>query len=304
MALEGTGLGALSAGEQVPEFVLFIFYRGEEKMSLLKQLANSNYISVNKTLIKTVGLEEAILLGELCSEYDYWDEHNQLTDDGYFYATVEKIEDNTTLSEYQQRKAVNTLKNLDILETKLKGLPAMRYFKINESMLLSFLGASSEKTKELDTEKFKSSNNRDNKNRNKKPLIAKAIKGVPEKSMSDLFIDKYNMICTKLPKCLKVTDKRAKAIKKIMDKYDPFTIEDAFHKANESPFLTGDNDRGWKADIDFILREDKFVSIMEDKYAGKAKRNSVSTEGHLELNRNVDKGKFRKEISSGKAEKF
>jgi hypothetical protein len=271
-------------------------------MSLLKQLANSNYISVNKTLIKTVGLEEAILLGELCSEYDYWDEHNQLTDDGYFYATVEKIEDNTTLSEYLQRKAVNTLKNLDILETKLKGLPAMRYFKINENRLLSFLGASSEKTKELVPEKFQSSNNRDNKNRNKKPLIAKAIKGDTQSLEIQTFISMYNDMCYCLPKCIKSTPKREKAIKAIIDKYSLQDIQQVFTNANNSDFLIGRNDRGWKADIDFILREDKFISILENKYGGKAK--SISSEGHLKLDRRIDKQKFKEDIASGKAEKF
>lgn len=274
-------------------------------MSLLKQLANSNYISVNKTLIKTVGLEEAILLGELCSEYDYWEEHNQLTEDGYFYATIEKIEENTTLSEYQQRKAVNTLKNLDILETSLKGLPATRYFRINENKLFSFLRTSSEKTKELVPEKFQLSNNKNNKNKSKKPLIDKSIKGIPEKPNSQQIIDMYNNLCTNLPKCLKLTDKRSKAIKKLLDKYGIADIETVFTKANESDFLMGKNDRGWKADIDFILREDKFVCILENKYGGKQKVSSkAGTDIGLHLNRVGDKKKFREDIASGKAEKF
>lgn len=272
-------------------------------MSLLKQLANSNYISVNKTLIKTVGLEEAILLGELCSEYDYWEEHNQLTDDGYFYATIEKIENNTTLSEYQQRKAVNTLKSLDILETKLKGLPATRYFKINENMLFSFLQTSSEKTKELDTKKLNSSNNINNKNRNKKSLIDKSIKDlVKNPAEIETFISLYNEMCTSLPKVHTVTDKRKKAIQNIIKKFSFEDIRNVFKTTQESDFLTGNNDRGWKANIDFILREDKFVSILEGKYNSKVK--SVSSEGHLKLDRRADKQKLREDITGGKAEKF
>lgn len=33
-----------------------------------------------------------------------------------------------------------------------------------------------------------------------------------------------------------------------------------------SPFLTGDNDRGWRADIDFILGEENMNKILEGKY--------------------------------------
>lgn len=139
----------------------------------------------------------------------------------------------------------------------------------------------------------------------KKSLIDKSIKdiGKTENSLESLFIQKYNKLCTNLPKCLKLTDKRIKAIKNLLKQYDWMEIEDVFRKANESAFLTGKNDRGWKADIDFLLREDKFVSIMENKYGGKAK-NSASTEGHLKLDRNIDKQKFREDIASGKAEKF
>ena len=43
-------------------------------MSVLTDLlANNGYIIVNKVLIRKLGLECAILIGELCSEYSYWE---------------------------------------------------------------------------------------------------------------------------------------------------------------------------------------------------------------------------------------
>jgi len=144
----------------------------------------------------------------------------------------------------------------------------------------------------------------------KKSLIDKSIKdiGKTEKasdSPESMFIEKYNTICTNLPKCLKLTDKRIKAIKKLMKTYSPFDIEDVFIKANKSDFLIGKNDRGWKADIDFILREDKFVSILEDKYSSKQKLSSkAGTDVGSHSGRIADKKKFREDIDSGKAEKF
>ena len=38
---------------------------------LIDLLSNTEYIIVNKEIIKKIGLHEAILLGELCSEYIY-----------------------------------------------------------------------------------------------------------------------------------------------------------------------------------------------------------------------------------------
>ena len=99
-----------------------------------------------------------------------------------------------------------------------------------------------------------------------------------------------------------VSEKRKKAIKSILKKYTYDDAIVAFTKAQESDFLTGRNDRGWKADIDFILREDKFISILEGKYDSRKK--SVSAEGSLKLDRAVDKNKLREEIASGKAKKF
>lgn len=103
-------------------------------MGLLQFIASRNYIIVNKDIIKTIGLEEAIILGELTSEYDYWDKQNKL-EDGFFYSSVKNIEDNTTLSEHKQRKAINKLKQLGILEIQLRGLPAKRCFRLDKEKI-------------------------------------------------------------------------------------------------------------------------------------------------------------------------
>lgn len=43
-----------------------------EKMILSSLLSSSKYIIINKDLIKILCLNEAVILGELCSEYTYW----------------------------------------------------------------------------------------------------------------------------------------------------------------------------------------------------------------------------------------
>ena len=55
-------------------------------------LATDGYIQVNKKLIKTLGLHEAIIIGELCSEYNYWKNREELVE-GSFYSTRENIEE-------------------------------------------------------------------------------------------------------------------------------------------------------------------------------------------------------------------
>lgn len=77
------------------------------------------------------GLNTAVLLMQLISEYNYYKSKEALTADGFFYSTVEHLENETCLSGHEQRKAINLLAELNILIVLSKGIPAKRHFKIN-----------------------------------------------------------------------------------------------------------------------------------------------------------------------------
>lgn len=100
-----------------------------EQLSL-DSLTSDGYIIVNKGVLRGFGMNEAVLLGELSSKYKYWKEHNQLTEDGYFYATMEDLERETTLSPYAQRKAFKKLEELGMIKTKLMGIPPKKFFNL------------------------------------------------------------------------------------------------------------------------------------------------------------------------------
>lgn len=108
-------------------------------MGIIGLIATRNFIPVNKDLIKAFGLEEAIILGELASEYNYFEQKGEISEDGYFYSTADNVEENTTLKEKRQRNALNNLKEKGIIDVKLKGIPAKRYIKINGEKLLPIL---------------------------------------------------------------------------------------------------------------------------------------------------------------------
>ena len=100
-------------------------------------LSSSAFLIVNKQLAKQVGLKGAVLLADLISKEEYFIA-NGMTD-GWFFNTEANIERDTTLTSYQQRKVLKTLKKYGIIETKRKGIPAKQYFKINEANLLNIL---------------------------------------------------------------------------------------------------------------------------------------------------------------------
>lgn len=105
---------------------------------LMSILSNDGYIILNKYVMKALGLHEAILLGELCSEYIYWYKEEKLQD-GFFYATRENIEKETTLSPFQQRQALKKLTEMGLVEILEKDMPKKTYYKVNEEKVYKFL---------------------------------------------------------------------------------------------------------------------------------------------------------------------
>ena len=98
-------------------------------MISLDDLFQGSFIMVNKTMIKVLGLEASVMLGELYSEYNYWKENNGLTENGYFYSTRENVENNTGLSRAKQDRAINVLESVGVIKKYIYGMPAKRYFK-------------------------------------------------------------------------------------------------------------------------------------------------------------------------------
>lgn len=103
-------------------------------MNIINFLSSDNYIALNRDIIKLFGLNGAVLLCELCSEYRYWESRDELKD-GYFYSTIENIEDKTSLTRFQQDKSLKKLKEQGIVDIVIKGMPAKRYIKLNVGTL-------------------------------------------------------------------------------------------------------------------------------------------------------------------------
>ena len=131
----------------------------------MKQLLSSSaFLIVNKRLAKQVGLKGAVLLADLISKEEYFIA-NGMTD-GWFFNTAKNIEDDTCLTSHQQRKAIKSLKDLGIIETKVVGIPAKQHFKIIENKLLSYFNTSCEESAKLVVKKTQTINNNNNKNNN------------------------------------------------------------------------------------------------------------------------------------------
>ena len=107
-------------------------------------LSSTAFLIVNKELAKQVGLKAAVLLADLISKEEYFISKGMT--DGWFFNTAKNIENDTSLTSHQQRKAIKNLKDLGIIETKVVGIPAKQHFKIIENKLLSYFNTSCEES--------------------------------------------------------------------------------------------------------------------------------------------------------------
>jgi len=137
-------------------------------------LSSTAYLVVNKQLSRQVGLKAVVLLADLISKENYFIENGTIKE-GWFFNTSKNIERDTTLTNYQQKKAIKKLEEIGFIETSLKGMPATLHFKILENKISTYLKTSFKETSKQDLKKLKTNKNKEiiitNKNNNKKPSV-------------------------------------------------------------------------------------------------------------------------------------
>lgn len=107
---------------------------------MIELLSNTGFIMYNKRLAHLLGVNSAILLGELCAKYQYWLDRGELVEnDGWFFATQNDIEADTALSPKQQRLAIQSLIDAGIVRAQKMGLPAKMYYQISEEEVNNLL---------------------------------------------------------------------------------------------------------------------------------------------------------------------
>ena len=102
---------------------------------LRDRLKKESSIMLTKGMIHSLGLHPAVMLCELISKGEYFERRNMLSIDGYFFNTIENIGEDTGLSRFQQDKAIEVLLEKGIISTRLAGIPAKRFFRVEKEAL-------------------------------------------------------------------------------------------------------------------------------------------------------------------------
>ena len=104
----------------------------------------TNTLGVCRPLAHILGACETIVYNALLSKYRYY-QKNDMLDDGWFYSTIPDLFESTSFSAFRQKRCITTLESFGLIETKNRGLPARRSFRIiNDLELIAKLVAKGE----------------------------------------------------------------------------------------------------------------------------------------------------------------
>jgi len=95
-------------------------------------------------------------------------------------------------------------------------------------------------------------------------------------------IDKFHELCPSLPKVMKLTEARRKAIRGRCTEYKLDDIYQAFELVEKSDFLSGRNGKWSGCNFDWIMTQSHFLKIMEGVYKNKGGGSNELSKGHSE----------------------
>lgn len=93
----------------------------------------ANTIGANRFIAHAIGASEAMIYSALLAKSAYYEERGMISD-GWFFSTVADLEESTTLTEKQQRRAINNLVKSGLIHSERRGMPAKRFFKIDDDI--------------------------------------------------------------------------------------------------------------------------------------------------------------------------
>ena len=144
-------------------------------MGVLQIIARENFITYSKVVARKLGVNAAVLLGQFCSY--------QNLAEGEFYREQSLIAEDTCLSVYEIRKAVDVLVENELLMVERKGVPAKNFYRIDENKLSDFLISRCEKFTHLEVENFDISYKKEEEEKKTSNLSVGKVK---EKTLDDV----------------------------------------------------------------------------------------------------------------------
>jgi len=171
--------------------------------------------------------------------------------------------DTVELSEEQLRNMLETRQNIPTVLDLLQSLQLLTWHK--NALFLNRI--EKKRREEKETEVSNETVVSESKSFNEKKEAPKKIEPY------EVLIEIWNMNRGQMREALAWNENRTKQAKKRWRDFpDPKFWTEVVMRLAQSSFCTGDNDRGWKADFDFLLRPNTHLAVNEGKYDNKKQR--------------------------------
>ena len=228
------------------------YCRWEEDSQMLFSRKNGLKVTLVSEIV-TAGIRRGIFSKELYDTYRILT--SEWIQETYFFAT-QRRKKIFLKSEYLLVQCDQIPKNADIS---------------HENVYISKKNADISEQSTVEDSKVKNSTAKETEKKKNTTDVVEA-EAEPTREQADRtpykqILDLYHEICVSYPKVVKLTDRRKKTVKARLN--GGYTLEDfkkLFEMAELSSFLKGNNDRGWKADFDWLTGESGMTKVLEGKY--------------------------------------
>ena len=105
-------------------------------MKILERLNPTNTGSYNRPIAHALGLAAAVVYAALINKQVYYEQHNMLDEEGFFYSTIADLQESTSMGKCQQGNAIKVLTDAGLAEVCRRGMPAKRYFRVRDDVEL------------------------------------------------------------------------------------------------------------------------------------------------------------------------
>lgn len=102
--------------------------------NLKKVIGNQAHWTLNKELVKKIGIAETLVLQHLI-------DLQANIFEGEFYQQIDRISEELTLGEWKVKECLKTLKELGCIEIVKKGMPAKNYYKVIGKRILDIINS-------------------------------------------------------------------------------------------------------------------------------------------------------------------
>lgn len=104
------------------------------------------------------------------------------------------------------------------------------------------------------------------KDRIDKVSLDKVSERIGSNNIYNTIMQLYNDICPSFPPIRTISGARMEAVNERLEEYNVSAFQELFEKAEASDFLKGDNDRGWIAPFDWLIKRENMEKVLEGNF--------------------------------------